>query len=103
MDQQFYDASMTQRWQISKTNQHDNKFWISRRKQYGLDRLPEESSDKIENIPCDKVLADFADLAELRKTKGYKVVISDRMSFIEKIKAEDQAIENLCNDLKEKA
>ena len=58
---------------------------------------------KIENIPCDKVLADFADLAELRKTKGYKVVISDRMSFIEKIKAEDQAIENLCNDLKEKS
>ena len=58
---------------------------------------------KIENIPCDKVLADFADLAELRKTKGYEVVISDRMSFIEKIKTEDHAIDNLRNDLKEKS
>jgi len=57
---------------------------------------------KIENIPCGDVLVGFADLAELRKTKGYKVVISDRMSFIEKIKAEDQAIDNLLNDLKDK-
>lgn len=57
---------------------------------------------KIENIPCGDVLVGFADLAELRKTKGYKVVISDRMSFIEKIKAEDQSIDNLLNDLKDK-
>ena len=58
---------------------------------------------KIENIPCDNILAGFADLTELRKTKGYKVVVSDRMSFIEKIKGEDQAIDNLSNDLKEKS
>lgn len=58
---------------------------------------------KIENIPCDKVLADFADLAELRKMKGYEVVVSDRMSFIEKMKTEDHAIDNLRNDLKEKS
>ncbi len=58
---------------------------------------------KIEDIPCDNILAGFADLTELRKTKGYKVVVSDRMSFIEKIKGEDQAIDNLSNDLKEKS
>lgn len=58
---------------------------------------------KIESIPCDDVLTDFANLAELRKTKGYKVVVSDRMSFIEKMKTEDQAIDNLLSDLKGKS
>ena len=58
---------------------------------------------KIEDIPCDNILAGFANLTELRKTKGYNVVVSDRMSFIEKIKGEEQAIDNLSNDLKEKS
>lgn len=58
---------------------------------------------KIENIPCGNVLTGFADLTELRKMKGYKVVISDRMSFIERIKSEDQAIDNLLSDLKGKS
>ena len=58
---------------------------------------------KIENIPCSDVLADYDNLAELRKMKGYEVVVSDRMSFIEKMKTEDHAIDNLRNDLKEKS
>ena len=58
---------------------------------------------KIENIPCGDVLADYDNLAELRKMKGYEVVVSDRMSFIEKMKTVDQAIDNLWNDLKEKS
>lgn len=54
---------------------------------------------EIEHICCGDVLADFADLAELRKRKDYKVIVSDRMYFIKKIKNELQAIQDLTNDL----
>ena len=64
--------------------------------------LTESQTDllaKIESISCGDVLADFNNLAELRKRKDYKVVVSDRMYFIKKIKNELQAIQDLINDL----
>lgn len=64
--------------------------------------LTESQADllaEIESISGGNVLVNFTDLAELRKRKDYKVVVSDRMYFIKKIKNELQAIQDLINDL----